>query len=34
VPRADARALRRFLDQLGYSYADESDNPAYSLFLR
>jgi threonine dehydratase len=34
VPRADARALRRFLDQLGYSYADESDNPAYSLFLK
>jgi threonine dehydratase len=34
VPRADSRALRRFLDQLGYSYADESDNPAYSLFLR
>jgi threonine dehydratase len=34
VPRGDARALRQFLDQLGYSYADESDNPAYSLFLR
>jgi threonine dehydratase len=34
VPRADARALREFLDQLGYSYADESENPAYSLFLR
>ena len=34
VPRGDARALRQFLDQLGYSYADESENPAYSLFLR
>jgi threonine dehydratase len=34
VPKADARALRHFLDQLGYSYADESENPAYSLFLR
>jgi threonine dehydratase len=34
VPRADARALRQFLDQLGYSYADESENPAYSLFLK
>jgi threonine dehydratase len=34
VPRGDARALRQFLDQLGYPYADESDNPAYRLFLR
>jgi threonine dehydratase len=34
VPRGDAKALRQFLDQLGYSYADESENPAYSLFLR
>ncbi len=34
VPRGDAQALRQFLDQLGYSYADESENPAYSLFLR
>ncbi len=34
VPRGDALALRQFLDQLGYSYADESENPAYSLFLR
>jgi threonine dehydratase len=34
VPRGDERALREFLDRLGYSYADESDNPAYSLFLR
>jgi threonine dehydratase len=34
VPRGDARALSQFLDRLGYSYADESANPAYSLFLR
>jgi threonine dehydratase len=34
VPRGDARALTQFLDGLGYSCADESDNPAYSLFLR
>jgi threonine dehydratase len=34
VPRGDARALSQFLDGLGYSYADESANPAYSLFLR
>jgi threonine dehydratase len=34
VPRADERALRRFLDQLGYPYADESTNPVYTLFLK
>jgi threonine dehydratase len=34
VPRGDAGALSRFLDGLGYSYADESASPAYSLFLR
>jgi threonine dehydratase len=34
VPRGDTRALAQFLDGLGYSYADESANPAYSLFLR
>jgi threonine dehydratase len=34
VPRGDERALRRFLDQLGYPYADESHNPVYALFLR
>ena len=34
VPRGDRRALRGFLDTLGYSYADETDNPVYRLFLR
>ncbi|MCU0812911.1 MAG: threonine ammonia-lyase, biosynthetic, partial [Burkholderiaceae bacterium] len=34
VPRGDRRALREFLDALGYPYADETDNPVYRLFLR
>jgi len=33
VPRHDKKALREFLDTLGYRYWDESDNPAYRLFL-
>ncbi len=33
VPRQDKKALQRFLDKLGYRYWDESDNPAYRLFL-
>ena len=34
VPRSDRRALREFLDALGYAYVDETDNPVYRLFLR
>ena len=34
VPRKDSRALRDFLDGLGYPYVDESANPVYGLFLR
>jgi threonine dehydratase len=34
VPRADRGALRRFLLELGYPFEDETDNPAYRLFLR
>jgi threonine dehydratase len=34
VPRGDRRALRQFLDTLGYPYVDETDNPVYRLFLR
>jgi threonine dehydratase len=34
VPGGDQRALARFLDGLGYPYADESTNPVYALFLR
>lgn len=33
VPFHDKKALRTFLDGLGYRYWDESDNPAYKLFL-
>ena len=33
VPHHDKKALRKFLDSLGYRYWDESDNPAYRLFL-
>jgi threonine dehydratase len=33
VPRSDKKALKTFLDTLGYPYWDESDNPAYKLFL-
>ncbi|MGA8148542.1 MAG: threonine ammonia-lyase, biosynthetic [Gallionellaceae bacterium] len=33
VPHHDKKALRTFLDTLGYRYWDESDNPAYRLFL-
>ncbi|MDR0481209.1 MAG: threonine ammonia-lyase, biosynthetic [Gallionellaceae bacterium] len=33
VPHKDNKALKAFLDGLGYPYWDESDNPAYKLFL-
>lgn len=33
VPPADKVAFKAFLDNLGYPYWDESDNPAYRLFL-
>jgi len=33
VPHKDKRALKTFLDTLGYPYWDESNNPAYKLFL-
>jgi threonine dehydratase len=33
VPHHDKKALRLFLDTLGYRYWDESGNPAYRLFL-
>jgi threonine dehydratase len=34
VPRADGRAFRDFLESLAYPCQDETDNPAYRLFLR
>jgi threonine dehydratase len=33
VPPHDKKAFQRFLQTLGYAYADESENPAYRLFL-
>ena len=33
VPHSDKGELKIFLDTLGYPYWDESDNPAYRLFL-
>jgi len=33
VPPEDTGAFTAFLDRLGYEYVDESDNPAYRLFL-
>ncbi len=33
VPPQDKAAFKAFLDKLGYAYWDESDNPAYTLFL-
>ena len=33
VPHHDKKALKTFLDTLGYRYWDESGNPAYQLFL-
>jgi threonine dehydratase len=33
VPAKEMGAFRKFLDALGYSYWDESANPAYRMFL-
>lgn len=33
VPKSARRDLRKFLDDLGYSYTEESANPAIGLFL-
>ena len=34
VPDSDNEAFTRHLEQLGYIYAEETDNPAYTLFLQ
>ncbi|VCU67981.1 L-threonine dehydratase biosynthetic IlvA [Pigmentiphaga humi] len=34
VPTTDKKAFAAFLAELGYRHWDESDNPAYKLFLR
>jgi threonine dehydratase len=33
VPKGEKKAFRAFLDKLGYACWDESENPAYKLFL-
>ena len=33
VEKKERKALTSYLDELGYSYWDETDNPAYQLFL-
>ncbi|MDO8705261.1 MAG: threonine ammonia-lyase, biosynthetic [Sulfuricaulis sp.] len=33
VPPQDKKAFQKFLDALGYEYAEETGNPAYKLFL-
>ena len=33
VPPADGGEFQEFLDQLGIEYAEETDNPAYTMFL-
>ena len=34
VPASDDAAFRRFLAELGYPWVEETDNPAYRLFLQ
>ncbi|NIR25505.1 MAG: threonine ammonia-lyase, biosynthetic, partial [Gammaproteobacteria bacterium] len=34
VPQSENEAFADFLEQLGYPYWDESENPVYPLFLR
>jgi threonine dehydratase len=34
VPKADDRVFKQFVADLGYPYVDETDNPAYRLFLQ
>ncbi len=33
VPPQEAKQFQRFLDKLGYEYVEETNNPAYRLFL-
>ncbi|MFT4191476.1 MAG: threonine ammonia-lyase, biosynthetic [Comamonas sp.] len=34
VPKGDGKAFKAFLAELGYPYKEETDNPAYRIFLR
>ena len=33
VPAAESAAFQAFIDGLGYAWCDETQNPAYPLFL-
>jgi threonine dehydratase len=32
VPKAERKSFRAFLDEIGFAYHDETQNPAYRLF--
>jgi threonine dehydratase len=34
VPKREAKAFKTFLDTVGYPHVEETDNPAYQLFLQ
>jgi threonine dehydratase len=34
IPASEDPAFQRFLEELGYDWVEETDNPAYALFLR
>jgi threonine dehydratase len=34
VPDSNTTEFERFLGELGYPFVDETNNPAYPLFLR
>jgi threonine dehydratase len=34
VPPGEEEAFQSYLDELGYPWAEETQNPAYHLFLR
>ena len=34
VPAKDGKALGNFLNKLGYTFVDETDNPVFKLFLK
>jgi len=33
APKSSDAALRKFLAELGYPWVEETDNPAYRMFL-
>ena len=34
VPKEDSKAFEKFLNNLGYPWVEETQNPAYRLFLQ